>query len=42
MTSNNWENCDYWLWPSWYTYATWAVVVIVLIALAFGEILWNN
>lgn len=39
---NDWENCDYWIWPAWYTYAAWTVVVTVLIALAFGEILWNN
>lgn len=29
MTNPNaeWENCDYLLWPDWYAYLTWGIIL---------------
>lgn len=31
MTTSNvgWENCDYLLWPAWYAYVSWGVLLAV-------------
>ncbi|QUL77150.1 hypothetical protein [Escherichia phage UPEC06] len=25
-----WENCDYLLWPNWYYYLTWGIILVLL------------
>ncbi|UZZ64354.1 hypothetical protein A54_114 [Septuagintavirus sv54] len=29
-----WENCDYLLWPNWYHYLTWGIILALLASVA--------